>query len=96
MIALIEDYPANTLEGLICRRLVQAITEQPDYCLISDLEPISNLISGCRALIREAGWPSLYEHNFLVRLKTDLTSLTHGHPVTRQFVTLLELETEFN
>lgn len=93
---IVENYPEGTLEGLIARNLVRAITEQPDYCQISDLEPISDLISGCRVLMCEAGWPPLYQHNFLARLKNDLTFLTHGHPVTRQFVTLLELETEFN
>jgi hypothetical protein len=38
----------------------------------------------------------MYQHNFLVQLRNDLTALTHGHPVTRQFVQMLEIETEFN
>lgn len=89
-----ETYPENTLEGLIARSLVGMITECEDHTI--NLEPISEAISRCRALMREAKWPPTYEHNFLVQLKNDLTELTHGHPVTRQFVTMLEIETETN
>jgi hypothetical protein len=87
-------YPENTLEGLIARELVQMITECEDHQI--NIEPITDILSRCRALMCEAGWPPVYQHNFLVQLRNDLTALTQGHPVARQFVTMLEIETEFN
>jgi len=79
----IERYPENTLEGLIAREWVSMICECEDHTI--NLEPIS-----------DAGWPATYEHNFLLQLRNDLTDLTHGHPVTRQFIQLLTIELEFN
>ena len=90
----IDRYPANTLEGMIARTLVDLITECEDFQI--NLEPITEVISRCRALMRDAGWPPVYQHNFLTQLRLDLTELTRGHPVTRQFVKMLEIETEFN
>lgn len=90
----IEVYPANTLEGMIARELVSMICECEDHTI--NLEPITAVISRCCELMRDAGWPPVYQHNFLMRLRRDLTELTHGHPVTRQFVEMLEIETEFN
>jgi hypothetical protein len=87
-------YPENTLEGLIARAWVSMITECEDHTI--NLEPITEVISRSRALMSDAGWPAVYQHNYLVQLRRDLTELTHGHPVTRQFVQLLEIETEFN
>jgi len=87
-------YPENTLEGLIARSLVGMICECEDHQI--DLKPISDAISRCRALMREANWPAVYQHNYLAQLRRDLTALTQGHPVTRQFVQMLEIETEFN
>jgi hypothetical protein len=89
----IEKYPANTLEGMIAREWVSMIRECEDHTI--DLEPISDVISRSRDLMREAGWPAGYQHNFLVQLGNDLTELTHAHPVTRQFIQLLTVETEF-
>lgn len=91
---LIDSYPENTLEGLIARDWVRMITECEDHTI--NLEPISERISLARTFMREQGWPAVYQHNYLVQLRRDLTELTHGHPVTRQFVQLLEIETEFN
>jgi hypothetical protein len=87
-------YPENTLEGLIAREWVSMIQECEDHTI--NLEPISEVISKSRALMCEAGWPPIYQHNFLTQLRNDLTALTHGHAVTRQFVQMLEIETEFN
>jgi hypothetical protein len=87
-------YPKNSLEGLIAREWVLMITELTDHTI--NWEPISDVISHARGLMRDAGWPPAYQHNFLVQLRNDLTALTHGHPVTRQFVQMLEIETEFN
>jgi hypothetical protein len=87
-------YPEKTLEGLIAREWVSMITECEDHQI--NLEPISDAISHSRALMREAGWSAIYQRNYLAQLRLDLTELTHGHPVTRQFVQLLEIETEFN
>jgi len=90
----IEVYPENTLEGLIAREWVSMICECEDHTI--NLEPIAEVISRSRELMREAGWPATYQHDFLVKLRDDLTELTHGHPVTRQFVQMLTIETEFN
>jgi len=90
----IERYPENTLEGMIAREWVSMICECEDHTI--NLEPISEVISQSRALMREAGWPPLYQHKVLVQLRNDLTELTHGHPVTRQFIQLLTIELEFN
>jgi hypothetical protein len=87
-------YPENTLEGLIVREWVSMICEIEDSQI--NLEPISEVISKARAMMCGAGWPPVYQHNFLMQLRRDLTTLTHGHPVTRQFVTMLEIETETN
>ena len=90
----IECYPENTLEGLIAREWVSMICECEDPTI--DMEPIQEVIARSRGLIREAGWPATYEHNFLLRLRNDLTEMTHAHPVTRQFIQLLTVELEFN
>ena len=89
----IERYPANTLEGMIARDWVSMILECEDHAI--NLEPISDVIAKSRVLMREAGWPYIYQHDFLLQLKNDLTELTKAHPVTRQFVVLLTVETEF-
>jgi hypothetical protein len=90
----IDIYPENTLEGMIASEWVAMICECGDHTI--NLEPISEAISHSRNLMRDAGWPHTYQHNFLCQLRRDLTELTHGHPVARLFVTMLELETEFN
>jgi hypothetical protein len=87
-------YPEDTLEGLIARNFVQMIAEIEDHAI--DLESIQFVIDESRALMREAGWPRAYDRHFLSRLRDDLTTLTRGHPVTRQFVELLTIEVEFN
>ena len=89
----ISVYPPNTLEGMIARSWVQMITECEDHTI--NLEPIQDVIAHARALMTENGWPAIYQHNFLVKLRNDLTDLTYAHPVTRQFVRLLTIETEF-
>jgi hypothetical protein len=86
-------YPANTVEGIIARSWVQMICECEDARI--NLEPIQAVIDDARALMTENGWPPMYQHNFLVQLRNDLTELTHAHPVTRQFVQMLTIETEF-
>ncbi len=87
-------YPENTLEGLIAREWVSMIRECEDHTI--NLEPIQEVIGKARAMMCDAGWPPVYQHNFLMQLRRDLTALTEGHPVTRQFVTMLEIETETN
>ena len=88
----IDVYPENTLEGLIAREWVSMIRACEDHTI--NPEPISEVISRSRALMREAGWSATYEHNFLLKLRNDLTELTQAHPVTRQFIALLDLELE--
>jgi hypothetical protein len=46
-------YPESTLEGLIARSLVGMITECEDHQI--NLEPITEAISRCRALMRGQG-----------------------------------------
>lgn len=86
-------YPCNTLEGLIARKYVRTI----DACeeLRLDLSEVQEVIDKSRALMRAAGWPWIYQHNFLTRLRNDLTELTRGHLATRQFYALLTIELEF-
>jgi hypothetical protein len=90
----IEVYPPNTLEGMIARKWVRMIDECEDHTI--NPEPIREVIQKSRAAMRAAGWPPVYEHVFLKRLRNDLTDLTECHPVTRQFITLLDLELESN
>jgi hypothetical protein len=88
------QYPPKTLEGIIAREMVSMIRECEDHAI--NLEPIQAVIDNARALMRDAKWPAIYQHNYLVRLRLDLTELTQCHPVTRQFIQLLTIETEFN
>jgi len=90
----IDVYPENTLEGMIARKWVQMIDESE--CHTINPEPIREVILKSRELMRAAGWPPIYQHSFLKRLRNDLTELTEGHPVARQFITLLDLELESN
>jgi hypothetical protein len=87
MIPPLPFYPENTLEGIVARELVSMILECEDHTI--NLEPIQKVIAECRALMHEAGWPANYEHAFLLQLRNDLTELTHAHPVTRQFYSVL-------
>lgn len=96
---IIELYPPNTLEGLIAREWVSLIHECSDdfqIDLTSLRGPLHEVISKHFALMTEANWPPLYQHKFLIQLRNDLTSLTHGHPVTRQVIEILNSELETN
>ncbi len=90
----IKRYPPNTLEGMIARKWVQMIDEceAPNI----NLEAIQAVIDKTRGAMCAAGWPATYQHDFLAQLRNDLTELTEGHPVTRQFIQLLTIELEFN
>lgn len=90
----IDLYPANTLEGLIARELTSMILECEDHTI--NTEPIRDAIATFRELMREQKWPETYQHKYLAVLRDDLTTLTYGHPVTRQFVQQLNLELECN
>ncbi len=90
----IEVYPETTLEGLIAREWVSMIAEIEDHAI--NLEPIREVIAHSRALMRETGWPPTYEHLFLCQLRNDLTELTRGHPVSQQFIQVLNSELEGN
>jgi hypothetical protein len=84
----------DALADLIANTLVRKIREfdAPN----TDLEGIRGEIAWARELMRAANWPALYQHEFLVRLRNTLTELTDAHPVTRQFVQMLTIETELN
>lgn len=90
----IDLYPPNTLEGIVAREWASMILECEDHTI--NAEPIREVIARSRCLMRDAGWPPLYEHSFLELLRNDLTALTFGHPVTRQFVQILTSQLEFN
>jgi len=90
----IEVYPPNTLEGLIARKWVHMICECEDHTI--NTEPIQEVIQKTRDVMRAAGWPPVYAHIFLKQLRNDLTELTEGHPVTRQFINVLDTELECN
>lgn len=91
----IEVYPPNTLEGMIARKWVKMIRECECHT-IEPVDPIREVIQKSREAMRAAGWPPVYEHIFLKQLRNDLTALTEGHPLTRQFIALLDLELESN
>ena len=88
-------YPANTLEGMIARKWVQIICEC-EGLLENPEEPVLLLLNRCRELMNAAKWLPTYQHIFLVQLRNDLTELTEGHPVTRQFIEVLNRELESN
>lgn len=90
----IDSYPANTLEGLIAREWAGMILECSDHRI--NEEPIRDVIANSRALMRKTGWPPLYEHKFLALLRNDITALTFGHPVARQFCDVLTAQLETN
>jgi hypothetical protein len=92
----IEVYPPNTVAGLIARKWVKKIEELGEYGSTVNPELIQEVIRETRTVMNAAKWSPLYQHNFLVRLHADLTELTEAHPLTRQFVTLLNLELEGN
>jgi hypothetical protein len=90
----IDVYPVNTLEGMIARKWVKMIDESE--CHTINPEPIREVIQKTRAVMCSAGWTPTYQHLFLRQLCNDLTELTECHPVTRQFISLLDLELESN
>lgn len=93
----IDVYPANTLEGLIAREWVSMIWECCEgHQLSNPDEAFQPVITRSRELMSEANWPPTYQHLFLVQLRNDLTELTNGHPVTRQFLEILNRELECN
>ena len=91
----IDVYPPNTLEGMIAREWVSCIAEC-DCPLSNPEEPFQILFRCARELMVKANWPPTYQHKFLNQLRRDLPELTHCHPVTRQFIELLDRELESN
>ena len=87
-------HPDDALADFITNRWVSRIRKCADHQV--DLESVQAEIDWARELMRAANWPAVYQHNFLVRLRNVLTELTDAHPVTRQFVEMLTIETEFN
>lgn len=93
----IDVYPANTLEGLIARAWVSMIWECCECHQLSNPEDaFQPVIARSRELMREAGWPCTYQRLFLIQLRNDLTELTNCHPLTRQFIEVLDTELESN
>ncbi|HEY3624860.1 MAG TPA: hypothetical protein VGL00_01200 [Terracidiphilus sp.] len=90
----IDFYPANSLEGLIAREWASMILECEDPAI--NLVPIQAVIEKSRTLMHEAGWPQTYQHKFLLLLRNDITALTFGHPVARQFCAVLTNQLESN
>ena len=90
----IDVYPPDTLEGMIARKWVKMIEETEAQQIA--LEPVREVIQKTRDVMRAAGWTPTYQHLFLKQIRNDLTELTQGHPVTRQFITVLDLELESN
>jgi hypothetical protein len=92
----IDVYPVNTLEGTIARKWVKKIEELGEYGHMVNPELIQEVICETRGAMNAAKWSPLYQHKFLVQLRNDLTELSEAHPLTRQFITLLDLELESN
>ena len=90
----IDVYPPNTLEGLIAGRWVKRIEEWGELCHTINPAMIQEVICETRAAMYAAKWTPLYQHKFLAQLRKDLTELTEGHLLTRQFISHLDLELE--
>ncbi len=54
------------------------------------------LIARTRRILREEGASSIDEHELLKKLRDALPILTDGHPICKQFITLLNRELECN
>lgn len=85
----------DALADLISNTWVKKIREF-DAVAVTDFDALQQEIAWARGLMDAAGWPRAFQHDFLMRLRNRLTELTDGHPVTRQFLQALTLETEFN
>ena len=90
----INVYPPNLLEGTIARRFVTRIETLGEYANRVDSALILETVRESRAAMYAAGWTPSYQHIFLRQLRNDLTELTECHPLTRQFIEILDLELE--
>jgi hypothetical protein len=92
----IDIYPPNTLEGHIARRWVKRIEEWGALAPRVGVGMIEELIRESRAAMCAAKWTPAFQHLFLRQLRNDLTALTEGHILTRQFIEVLDREQESN
>ena len=74
---------------------VSCLDAVPDFSKVP-ITAIQTLIASTRSIMTDAGFPAVYQHNFLMQLKNTLKKLTLGHPTTRRFIDLLEIELESN
>lgn len=92
---LTKTHPDDLLGDVVTHKFVSMIRDCEDPQI--DLESIQKeAIDWAYRVMNAANWPAVYQHDFLVRLRSNLTELTDAHPVTRQFVQLLTIELEFN
>lgn len=92
----INVYPPNFVEGTIARRWVKRIEELGEYAPRVNPELVQEVIQETRAAMRAAEWTPTYQHLFLSQLRNDLVELTEAHPLTRQFIEILDRELESN
>jgi hypothetical protein len=92
----IRVYPPSQLEGHIARRWVKRIEELGEYAPRVNPELVQEVIRETRAAMRAAKWTPTYQHLFLTQLRNDLTELTEAHPLTRQFIEILDRQLESN
>ena len=85
----------STLEDMIFVMWRDCIDAVPDFAAVP-VSAIQVLIASTQKMMTDAGWPPVYQHNFLMELKNTLKALTLGHPTTRRFIDLLEIELECN
>jgi hypothetical protein len=83
-----------TLTQLIFEQWQQTIAEIDDARI--DKESAQMLIDRTRRILRADGASAVDEHKFMLLLKNALPALTGGHPICKQFIEMLEIETEFN
>ncbi len=84
----------DDVQNMIFERWRKTISEIEDHQI--DDASAHFLIDESREILRAAGVDPINEHKLLKNLRDHLPMLTGGHPICKQFITLFDLELEFN
>ena len=85
----------SSLEDMIFCMWRDCMDAVPDFAQVP-IPAIQTLIASTRSIMTDAGWPAVYQHDFLMNLKNTLKAVTLGHSTTRRIIDLLEIELECN
>jgi len=85
----------TTLEDMIFLMWRDILDAVPDFAKVP-VEAVQVLITSTKSMMTDAGWPAVYQHDFLMSLKNTLKAGTLGHPTTMRIINLLEIELECN